>query len=200
MNLIKRMLALLLAALMCLCLFGCGKEDKNADLPYIPNNDPILPGAANPTVLNDVPTAVYASTFENTVVLAAVPVQSWSGYEEPTCNAKNISNGGRILCNNTCGKEHEEEIPPITKVIVLEDICPKGTGGWFRDMVDLQTIVGVEKIHMQFATNSTFMFAGCIRLGSLDINQWDMSNVTDMTGMFDDCPAMDKLPEWYTTN
>ena len=195
----KRIFALLLAAVMCLCLFGCGKEDKKPDVPYTPNDDPILPGVANPTVLNDVPTAVYASTFENTVILATVPVQSWSGFEEPTCNAKNISNGGRILCDGTCGMEHEEEILPITKVIVMEDICPKGTGGWFRDMVDLQTIVGTEKIHMQFATNTSFMFAGCIRLGSLDINQWDMSKVEDMTGMFDDCPAMDKLPAWYTT-
>ena len=194
----KRIVALMLAMLMCLCLFGCGKENKLPEVPHTQNTDPILPGAANPTVMEDAPTAVYASTFENTVILATVPVQSWSGYEEPTCNAKLITNGGRILCEGNCGMEHEE-IFPVTKVVVMEDICPKGTGGWFRDMVDLQTIVGLEKIHMQFATSSSFMFAGCIRLGSLEINSWDMSNVKDMTGMFDDCPAMDKLPEWYVT-
>lgn len=196
----KRFAALLLAMMMCLCLFGCGKDkNKLPDVPYTQNTNPILPGVANPTVMEEVPTAVYASTFENTVVLATVPVEAWSGYQEPTCNSKLVSNGGRILCDGNCGKEHEEEIFPITKVVVMEDICPKGTGGWFRDMVDLQTIVGLEKIHMQFATNTAFMFAGCIRLGSLDINNWDMSNVQDMTGMFDDCPAMDKLPEWYIT-
>ncbi len=195
----KRIVALVLAVLMCACLFGCGKKEKLPEVSYTQNNDPILPGVANPTVVEDVPTAVYVSTFENTVVLATVPVESWSGFEEPTCNSKNISNGGRILCDGNCGKEHEEGILPITKVVVLEDICPKVTGGWFRDMVDLQSIVGLEKIHMQFATNTAFMFAGCIRLGSLDIGDWDMSNVQDMTGMFDDCPAMDKLPEWYVT-
>lgn len=195
----KRIIALMLAMLMCLCMFGCGKKTKLPEVPHTQNTDPILPGVANPTKVEDVPTAVYASTFENTVVLATVPVTSWSGYEEPTCNPKLISNGGRIVCEGDCGLEHEEEIPPITKVVVMEDICPKGTGGWFRDMVDLQTIVGLEKIHMEFATNTAYMFAGCIRLGSLDINHWDMSNVQNMTGMFDDCPAMDKLPEWYTT-
>lgn len=197
MTCMKRIAALLLAVLMSVCLFGCGKDKKLPDVPYTQNTDPILPGAVNPTVVEDVPTAVYASTFENTVILATLPITSWSGFEEPTCTPKNISTGGRILCDGNCGMVHEEEFP-VTKVIIMEDLCPRGTGGWFRDMVDLQSIVGLEKLHMQFATNTAFMFAGCIRLGSLDIDSWDMSNVQDMSGMFDDCPAMDKLPEWYT--
>lgn len=54
MTCMKRIAALLLAVLMSVCLFGCGKDKKLPDVPYTQNTDPILPGAANPTVVEDV--------------------------------------------------------------------------------------------------------------------------------------------------
>lgn len=190
---VKKMLACLLAVMLCLCLFGCAEESKNTPDPtgMTQNDDPILPGVTNPGSNAVAATPVYASTFGDTVFLSTVPLKE-RGDEEPDCEPREISNGGRISCNG----EHEEEVP-ITKVVIMEDICPKVCSGWFRDMVMLESITGLEKLHMEAVTDTSYMFAGCERLTALDTSAWDVSNVKDMTGMFDGCIGLDTLPQWY---
>lgn len=188
----KKILACLLAMVLCCAFFGCREKTPSViDVPEAPTGGPIIPNINKPTVQTVSYTPVYASAFGDTVILATVPMQEWHG-QESDCPAREISNGGRIRCNG----EHEKEVP-ITKVLILEDLIPRVCSGWFRDMLHLETISGLEKLHTHNVTDMSFMFAGCERLAELDLSSWDVSGVEDKTGMFDGCVALEQLPDWY---
>jgi surface protein len=190
MKFMKRVGACLLAGVLCVAAFGCGKAQN--DVPAVGGSDQaILPGFDNPSPHPVTYTPVYASAFGDTIILATVPVEEWHS-QESDCPAREISNGGRVKCNG----EHEQETP-ITKVIILEDIIPRVCSGWFRDMIHLEKIDGLEKLHTHHVTNMSYMFAGCEKLEKLDLSTWDVSKVTDMTDMFKDCISLDTLPQWY---
>ena len=118
-------------------------------------------------------------------------MEEWHS-QESDCPPREISNGGRVKCNG----EHEQKTP-VTKVIVLEDVIPRVCSGWFRDMIHLEKIDGLEKLHTHQVSDMSYMFAGCEKLTTLDLSSWDVSNVKDMTGMFKDCYSLESLPQWY---
>ena len=179
-----------MAGVLCVAALGCGKNQE--DIPAVSGSDhSILPGFDNPDPQPVTYTPVYASAFGDTIILATVPVEEWHS-QESDCPAREISNGGRVKCNG----EHEQETP-ITKVIILEDLIPRVCSGWFRDMIHLEKIDGLEKLHTHQVTNMSYMFAGCEKLKTLDLSTWDVSKVTDMTEMFKDCISLEALPEWY---
>mgnify|MGYP003295699110 CR=1 FL=1 len=189
---IKKILCGLLALAMCGCLFGCGKDTTQEPELSIPaNNTPIIPQVNEPTVAPLQYTPVYASAFGDTILLATVPVDEWHA-QERDCEPREISHGGRVKCNG----EHEQEVP-ITKVVILEDIIPRNCSGWFRDMIHLEKIEGLDKLKTHEVTDMSFMFAGCEDLKALDTSTWDVSQVKDMTAMFENCFAMSQLPTWY---
>lgn len=74
---------------------------------------------------------------------------------------------------------------------------PRSMAGWFRNMVHLKEIKGVEKIQTYSVTDMSYLFAGCERLTEVYIDDWDVSSVTDMTGIFEGCRALTVLPAWY---
>lgn len=188
----KKILATVLALALCLCFFGCGKEKPvQPDVTAPTKDQAIIPEVNRPPVSNVTYTPVYASSFGDTVILATVPIDEWHG-EESDCPAREISNGGRIKCNG----EHEKEVP-TTKVLILEDLIPRVCSGWFRDMLYLEKIDNMDKLHTHAVTDMSHMFAGCERLATVDFSSWDVSKVQDMTSMFDDCFALTQLPEWY---
>ena len=192
MNRMKRVALCLLAAVLCITAFGCGKNNPPQSDPPVERPDhAIMPGFKNPDPQPVTYTPVYASAFGDTIILATVPVEEWHS-QESDCPPREISNGGRVKCNG----EHEQEVP-ITKVLILEDLIPRVCSGWFRDMVQLEKIDGLEKLHTHQVSDMSFMFAGCQELSNLDIDDWDVSNVKDMTDMFKDCRSLTKLPKWY---
>jgi surface protein len=179
-----------MAGLLCVASFGCGKNSE--DLPPVSRSEQsILPGFNDPDPAPVSYTPVYASAFGDTIILATVPVEEWHS-QESDCPPREISNGGRVKCNG----KHEQEIP-VTKVIVLEDVIPRVCSGWFRDMIHLEKIDGLEKIHTHHVSDMSYMFAGCENLTQLDLSTWDVSKVTDMTDMFKDCISLEALPQWY---
>lgn len=189
---LKKLTVFLLAAVLCITAFGCARE--NPSLPNIPVATPdqaIIPEFTKPTVDPVAYTPVYATAFGDTIILATVPVEEWHS-QESDCPAREISNGGRVKCNG----EHENEVP-ITKVVILEDVIPRVCSGWFRDMIHLEKIDGLEKIHTHHVSDMSYMFAGCEELTKLDLSSWDVSNVTDTTDMFKDCHSLATLPDWY---
>lgn len=146
-------------------LAGCSGERRrpNTEVTVPLNDKPILPvtqqtgGAAH--------TPVYATVFGDTVLLATYPVLEWEDFEEPDCPAREISQGGQILC----GGEHEKEVP-ITKVMILETLAPDSTREWFYGMTQLYLIEGLEKLDRQFVTDMTDMFRECNAL--TDLPDW----------------------------
>ena len=191
MKLTKSIALCLLAGAFCISAFGCEKNKQpQTDTPQ-QSDQAILPGFNNPDPKPVTYTPVYASAFGDTVILATVPVEEWHS-QESDCPPREISNGGRVKCNG----EHEQEVP-ITKVLILEDLVPRVCSGWFRDMVHLEKIDGLDKLHTHQVTDMSFMFAGCEKLKELEISDWDTSNVKDMTDMFKDCHSLETLPAWY---
>ena len=51
-------------------------------------------------------------------------------------------------------------------------------------------------------SNMSYMFNGCNSLTTLDVSNWDTSNVTNMSDMFNDCNALTTLDvsKWNTSN
>ena len=179
--------------LLCFALLLCACGRFNRELTPMPSRDtkPLHPGIDDATVNGVDYTPVYVSVFENVAILARAPLDEYQGVERE-CPVREISQGGTISCFG----DHEEETP-ITKVVILEDLLPKVTAGWFRDMVKLQSIRGLEMLHTQGVTDMSYMFCNCESLSGLDLEDWDVSKVTKMTAMFDGCTAMDTLPTWY---
>ena len=188
----RKIIAVLVAAMLCLTMVGCGNnKPEEPPITITQSNKPILPGVTgqgqNATEL----TAVYVSVFENLAILSGYPVLEREG-EEPECPPREISKGGSILC----GAEHEKEYP-ITHVLIAGTLVPQAMNDWFRNMVHLESIEGLEKIKTNHVTDMSHLFAGCEKLSELNISGWDVSGVVDFTGTFDDCVALTTLPQWY---
>lgn len=189
---LKRIAALVLSGVMVMALVGCKKEPAPTEPIPSSEDKPILqPAGPTQQQKPDTYTPVYATAFGDTIYLAKTPLQTLEG-EEPECDVREISMGGRMHC----GKEHESK-EPITRVVITEDIYPQSTADWFRDMTTLVTIQGLERLHMDSVKDMCFMFAGCKQLSQLDADGWDVSGVEDMTGIFDLCYALDQKPAWY---
>lgn len=189
----RRIALCVLSAALCVAACGCHAQTKT-DRPDVtaPTKDhAIIPQFHQSTADSVTYTPVYASSFGDTILLATVPMEEWHG-EESDCPAREISNGGRIKCNG----DHEKEVPTKT-VLILEDLIPRVCSGWFRDMLYLEKVEGIDKIHTHQVTDMSYMFAGCERLTQLDVSSWEVDKVQDMTDMFKDCYAMEQLPEWY---
>lgn len=188
----RKMMALLLAVVLCLLAAGCAKEQPD-EPPIIltQSNKPILPGATGQGQNAVELTAVYVSVYENLAILSSYPVLEYNG-EEPECAPREISKGGTIRC----GGEHEQEMP-IKRVLIAGPLVPQAMNDWFRNMVHLERIEGLEKIHTDYVTTMSHLFAGCERLNEVNIDGWNVSNVEDFTGVFDGCAALAELPEWY---
>lgn len=176
---------------LCLSLVACGSEEQEYGSVPSQGGKPILPGVSQvPTSPNDFTTA-YVTVFKETAIIAAYPVEIWEN-QEPECAPRELSFGGSILC----GCDHETEYP-ITRVLIVDRVVPRSMAGWFRNMMHLKEIKGVEKVQTYSVTDMSYLFAGCGRLAELYIDNWDVSSVTDMTGIFEGCDALSVRPCWY---
>lgn len=191
----RKMMALLLAAVLCLPLAGCVKGQPDQPPISVPqSNKPILPGVTGQGQNAVELTAVYVSVFENLAILSAYPVLEQEG-KEPECAPRDISAGGSILCG--CAHEREN---PITRILITGPLVPRAMNDWFRNMVHLESIEGLEKIRTDHVTNMSHLFTGCERLNEANLESWNVSGVTDFTGIFDGCTALADLPTWYPTD
>lgn len=185
-----RLLALMLLA--CLLLAGC--SDERTNLPSYsfrpPNQGQILTSSSsrdNVTVL----TRVFVTVFENTAFLSQTPVLEF-GELEMIGEPRDISQGGRIGLRDADGNPVE-----ITTVIVQNALTPRSMKDWFRDLPKLETIQGAELICTDYVTDMSHTFSGCLKLYHLNADGWNTGNVTNMTGIFEDCGSLTRKPIWY---
>ena len=188
---------LLLAVVLCLCLAACQKEKEERIAPTR-STDPILNIGGNNDTDAEIHTPVYVTVYGDTAYLSIYPQKTNpqkndDSEDKPECDIREISRGGKILCDGA----HEAE-QPIVRVVILDAVYPDSTAEWFRDMTVLRSIEGMGNLHIDNVTDMSNMFNGCSRLSQLDISGWDVSGVTDMTDMFDGCDALGNRPEWYT--
>ena len=70
----------------------------------------------------------------------------------------------------------------------------------FRDFYKVKHIIGIEDWDVSKVTNMNGMFIGCTRFNS-DLSKWDVSNVKDMRSMFSDCRNFNSdLSNWDVSN
>jgi surface protein len=190
----KRIVAIVLILLICMSFGACSEKKEQRPTTAPQSGKPILPSGTEPNTSPNDYTAVYVTVFEDLAILASYPVEEYQG-KEAECAPRELSGGVGILC----GGEHEDEIP-ISRVLITGELVPASMAGWFRDMAALVRIDGLEKIRTHNVKDMNHLFAGCKSLSEVQIDGWDVSHVTDMTGMFDDCTALVKLPGWYREN
>ena len=82
----------------------------------------------------------------------------------------------------------------------FETIHPKSFNGWFYNHSELEEIVGIENLKTDEATTMNSMFGFCEKLATVNLNTFDMSNVTDTRNMFNGCSALTTIICYKTWN
>lgn len=84
----------------------------------------------------------------------------------------------------------------ITKVkfdSTFVNYYPTSTREWFFGCSNLTSIVGMENLNLDRATDMSLMFTGCSALTEIDVTGFNTANVTDMSSMFEGCSSMKSL-------
>ena len=81
----------------------------------------------------------------------------------------------------------------IEKVVIVDEIIPKSTVNYFRDLVSLKHIENLENLNTSKVTNMTSMFHNCNNLLSLNLSSLYTNNVTSMSNMFSNCTSLSDL-------
>lgn len=69
----------------------------------------------------------------------------------------------------------------------FKDVKPKSLQKWFSGLGSLNSIIGIENLNTSEVTTMMSMFSLCSSLTSIDLSTFDMSKVTDVSGMFSAC-------------
>ena len=81
----------------------------------------------------------------------------------------------------------------ITTVVLdgsMQDARPTSTRLWFQSCNNLTEIQHLDYLNTSEVTDMSIMFRYCYRLTSVDLRSFDVTNVTDMRGMFEECQAL----------
>ena len=72
----------------------------------------------------------------------------------------------------------------------------------FREMTSLETIIGIETLDVSKYDSLYAMFSGCASLETLNLSQWNVSNIEDFSYMFSDTInlASVNLNNWKTSS
>ena len=73
------------------------------------------------------------------------------------------------------------------------DARPTTTCDWFYDMVNLQSIMGLNYLNTSEVTTMVYMFLNCNKLTSLDVSHFNTAKVTNMYGIFAYCTGLTSL-------
>ena len=84
----------------------------------------------------------------------------------------------------------------------FKDARPCSCSKWFYRMTSLKEIKGAEYLNTTKVTNMRSMFFHCTNLETVNVGNWDVSNVSDMCGMFEDCSSLTSLDisNWDISN
>lgn len=64
---------------------------------------------------------------------------------------------------------------------------------WFKGLSSLKEIEGLEYLNTSLVTDMQYMFNDCYSLQTLNVNNFDVSKVTDATRMFFNCSALTRI-------
>ena len=81
----------------------------------------------------------------------------------------------------------------ITTVILsesMQEARPTNTAFWFRSYINLTEIQHLDYLNTSEVTSMRYMFHYCQRLTSVDLRSFDVTNVLDMYGLFEECSSL----------
>ena len=82
---------------------------------------------------------------------------------------------------------HRYEIKKVVFDASFANARPTSCYKWFHHCTNLATIEGIENLNTENVTNMRGMFFNCPNLSSLDLTNFSTGNVTDMNAMFGYC-------------
>ena len=88
---------------------------------------------------------------------------------------------------------HRYEIKKVVFDASFANARPTSCYKWFHHCTNLATIEGIENLNTENVTNMHGMFFNCPNLSSLDLTNFSTGNVTDMNAMFGDCHKLSSL-------
>ena len=93
----------------------------------------------------------------------------------------------------------------VTKVVFDSSFAgatPTSTYSWFYNMVNLESITGLNYLNTSEVTNMAWMFGYCYKLTTLDLSSFNTSKVTTMEGLFYECLKLQTIyvGSGWTTN
>ena len=74
----------------------------------------------------------------------------------------------------------QEQADQITSVVIAEEIAPKSTKKLFRDLKNIENIIGLNKLNTCNVTTMHDMFRNCSNLKSVDLSTFNTSVRTTM--------------------
>ena len=87
----------------------------------------------------------------------------------------------------------QEQADQITSVVIAEEIAPKSTKKLFRDLKNIENIIGLNKLNTCNVTTMHDMFRNCSNLKSVDLSTFNTEKVTTMYAMFAYCTRIENI-------
>ena len=114
-------------------------------------------------------------------------------------NLRDSRTGTTYNLNNsimTPGWESDQTNRSVTQVVFdssFADARPTTTSFWFSHMEKLESITGINYLNTSEVTSMSGMFQNCTRLTSLDVSHFNTSKLIDMKYMFYNCSQLTVL-------
>lgn len=137
--------------------------------------------------------------FEESTDSAETPTAAWSvdlgeqsntvtGYWDSTTGILDISVVGRSGTLSKREFRHLQFIDDVKQIRFVNSnsktlYFPVDSSGMFEDMSTLTHIDGISNVNTKHVTYASYMFYGAIGLTTLDISEWDMRNIVDVSFM-----------------
>ena len=162
----------------CTRLVGGQGTTYNASNPKDKTYAHIDGGTSNPGYFTAVTEAYACYTSSNTTL---------TFYYDSQRSSRSGTTYDLNTGNSYPGWESDGTNANVTKVVFdasFDYARPTTTCGWFYNMSNLQSIMGMEYLNTSEVTNMGYMFYGCSGLTSLDLSSFNTSQVTRMSSMF----------------
>lgn len=115
------------------------------------------------------------------------PVTVGSGFDGQTVTA--VWSGEAVTNSPSTSQWYSTAMDATTVKFdnTFKDVKPKSLQKWFSGLGSLNSIIGIENLNTSEVTTMNCMFSLCSSLTSIDLSTFDMSKVTDVSGMFSAC-------------
>ena len=85
------------------------------------------------------------------------------------------------------------ETGDVKEIVFVDPILPHNTSMWFLYFNELETVIGIQRLHTNYTVNMYEMFGECTSLKSIDISHFNLKYACDIYYIFDDCRSLKEV-------